>query len=293
LRNDRFGFASLIWLDDDFNLIEKKTYSDLTYHFWVQDLINLGEDGFVASGTYRTPEWSQEHSVIKIDKEGNLEWSFRLPPPYASGATSLAMTDDGNFIVSYPLFDFSISDYYDRPYTIQKVTPDGEVLWRHIFLNLGPQTIAEFIIAENGEIVGVGQDEVDDGQFFVPHGFLFRMTQDGELLWKKAIADYRFGFPSNRFNNLLELSNGDLVMTGSIVDPTVSAEWVAVVPDGELAGNSRWTISIVDITGRIIDHQELDRFPYELSIADYSLGMYFVRLENEAREFQVLKMVKI
>ncbi len=216
--SENHRFASLLWLDEGFNIIQKKTYSDLTYHFWVQELIDLGDDGFVASGTYRTPEWSQEHSVIKIDVNGNVEWTFRLPPPYANGPTNLAIADDGNFIVSYPLYDFTIFPDYDRPYTIQKMTTDGEVLWRHIFYNLGPQTIAEFIIAENGDIVGVGSDHVDNGQIFEIHGFLFRMTQDGELLWKKAIADYRYGFPYNAFNNLTELENEDLVMTGSILD---------------------------------------------------------------------------
>jgi len=340
-------FASLIWLDENFNFLEKKTYSDLSYHFWVQELIDLGEDGFIAAGTYRTPEWSQEHSIIKIDTAGNVASSFRLPPPYASGLTSLAVADDGNLIVSYPLYDFTIFPDFDRPYTIQKVTPDGEVLWRHIFYNLGPQTIAEFIIAENGDIVGAGTDYVDNGETFDIYGHLFRMTQDGELLWQKAIADYRYAqLPISDFNNLTELDNGDLVMTGSIEDtvanfnpvpsneilntwlvrtdangclyesceditqvvpnrnlaeelnlfelwPTLTTNSAEIVPRGEVNGTSRWTMSVVNLAGQLLQSMEVRRFPYTLTVTDYPPGIYFVRLENRTGAFQMLKLVKM
>jgi len=340
-------FTSLVWLDENFNFLEKKTYSDLTYHFWVQELIDLGEDGFIAAGTYRTPEWSQEHSIIKMDTAGNVASSFRLPPPYANGLTSLAVADDGNLIVSYPLYDFTIFPDFDRPYTIQKVTPDGEVLWRHIFYNLGPQTIAEFIIAENGDIVGAGTDYVDNGETFDIHGHLFRMTQDGELLWQKVIADYRYAqSPISDFNNLTELDNGDLVMTGYIEDtvanfnpvpsnemlntwlvrtdangclyesceditqvvpnrnlaeelnlfelwPTLTTSSAEIVPRGEVDGTSRWTMSVVNLAGQLLQSMEVRRFPYTLTVTDYPPGIYFVRLKNRTGAFQMLKLVKM
>jgi len=47
--------------------------------------------------------------------------------------------------------------------------------------------------------------------------------------------------------------------------PTVSMDRVEVVWKGELENDSRWTMTVVDLAGRIIEQNHPNRLPYKLS----------------------------
>lgn len=340
--SEQINVGALVWVDENYHFIKKVVYSDSTSSFWVDEVIDLGSDGFLVSGAYNTPEWAQEHSLIKLDSEAAVEWAFALPPPYELGFARIAMATDGNVLVSYPMFDFwgTPVGYNPSPYTIQKVTPDGTVLWRHIFWHMGDRRINEFFIAENNDIIGVGSDSYDDDTTNTKFGFIFRMSQDGELLWQRSISDDRFGDNSNYFSNGIELENGDFVFSGRIVDttdiealskintwlvrtdangclydtcedityvtstkdlptelsafqlrPNITKDQVRVYPM-EGISQQGWTIRLFNLAGQEILEDQVPYFPYELSVNRQPPGIYFLRMENQKGQFQVLKLIK-
>lgn len=163
--------------------------------------------------------WAQEHGLILLDSLGNVVWDRRLPPPYSNGIGGLIEAGDGNFIVTYPTEDFNTDDDYYPP-TIQKVDSEGNVLWRHIFYSMWPKGNGEIKLMENGDIVGTG-DQLDAAGTDLA-GWIFRIDQDGEIIWDRAIAENRYGGLKSSIYDVVELSNGDLMFCGLLQDTVLN-----------------------------------------------------------------------
>lgn len=219
---DNFYKGSLVWVDEAYQFLDKKVYSDTMYRFWFDDWFFPDDGGILISGAYTTNEWPQEHSLIRLDDEGDVKWTWSLPPPYENGSSRVALADDGNILVSYRLDLFLETPlelgWNPRPYSLQKMTPAGDTLWRHLFWE-DIRVLSEFFIADNGDIIGMGSYEFfSDTLHEDSFGYIYRMTQEGEMLWHKNISDRRFGRSLNFLGNGLELNSGDLVFSGAIRD---------------------------------------------------------------------------
>lgn len=109
---------------------------------------------------------------------------------------------------------------------VAALNPDGSLKWECLF-DPSPGTnlynIRKIIKAKNGDIVGAGTissvvDELGES------GFIFRVDQGGNLLWKRAIRVNKgmdlilppeFPFQTN-LEDILELENGDLLASGFV-----------------------------------------------------------------------------
>jgi hypothetical protein len=109
---------------------------------------------------------------------------------------------------------------------VAALNPDATLRWECLFdSNPGAYlyNIRRIIKAKNGDVIGVGTissvvDELGES------GFIFRIDQNGMLLWKRAIRINKgmdlilppeFPFQSN-LEDIVELPNGDLVATGLV-----------------------------------------------------------------------------
>ncbi len=124
--------------------------------------------------------------------------------------------------------DTTIYMNYNHDYRtyLMALKPDGSLKWECLLdstIGWNLYSIRSIIIAENGDIVGTGVissvvDELGES------GFLFRVDNKGNLLWKRAIRVNKgfdktvpeiFPFQTG-LEDLLELPNGDLIATGYV-----------------------------------------------------------------------------
>jgi hypothetical protein len=83
--------------------------------------------------------------------------------------------------------------------------------------------VSQIILAKNGDIIGCGQSlatRTDTFDFYIATGFVFRMSQSGELLWDRKIVEFdSTGNPKlAAFHDVMELPNGDIILGGGIED---------------------------------------------------------------------------
>lgn len=244
----------LVWLNEFLEPTNIKNYTDVNYSFQSFEMLELSNGGFLIAGSYQTVNWAQEHGLILLDSLGNVVWDRRLPPPYSNGIGGLIEAGDGNFIVTYPTEDFNTDDDYYPP-TIQKVDSEGNVLWRHIFYSMWPKGNGEIKLMENGDIVGTG-DQLDAAGTDLA-GWIFRINQDGEIIWDRAIAENRYGGLQSSIYDIVELSNGDLMFCGLLQDTVLNPNipeaqintWlVRTGPDGCLISDPEFCNEVAYVT---------------------------------------------
>ena len=85
----------------------------------------------------------------------------------------------------------------------------------------------------NGDILGVGITlDFSDGETY--GGWLFRMTQEGELVWERKISDRRYPDLYGQFFDAIETPDGGIIAVGNIsTNGFQNAEVWIVKLDGE------------------------------------------------------------
>lgn len=210
----------LVWLNELLEPVNIKNYTNIIYSFQSFEMLELANGGFLIAGSYQTVDYAHEHGLILLDSTANVIWDRRFPPPYSIGIGGLIEAGDSNFIVTYPTEDFDTieNDYF--PPTIQKVDSEGNVLWRHIFYNIWPHENLSIQKMENGDIVGVGSQWNAAGTDVA--GWIFRISQDGEVIWDRAIAENRYGGLRSYIWDAIELPDGDLIFCGTLQDTVLN-----------------------------------------------------------------------
>jgi hypothetical protein len=165
----------------------------VTYNF---DLIETYDKGYLIVNTIRpdgiTEIWTW---LVKTDINGEILWEKIIGDGiHLTSLHDVYQTEDGGYILTggTTLLDIQHGDPF-----IMKLNACGEKEWCRIFNNSGPNTIYDFgmnsypVPGEDGYIVLVS----DWGNEFVPGSgifkgiWLFRLDNDGNLLWIKNVFD--------------------------------------------------------------------------------------------------------
>lgn len=161
--------------------------------------------------------------LTKIDTSGSTIWETPLNTNDFSWNLTIDVValQNGNYAVGWHNDDGN----NDWPPIVYGLNSEGEVLWEKVFPDtIGRKNINQMFPTQNGDFIGVGVDLFLGGgfdDFQGRGGWIFRMNQEGEVLWERTIADLRLRdyipFGQEIFGGV-ELENGDLVFTGSIQD---------------------------------------------------------------------------
>ena len=204
------------------NLLWQKTYGgpkdDRAYSIQPTD-----DGGFVIAGR-RGDAASEAWSVyvIKIDAEGNEQWSRTLGQQRRSGARDIQQTSDGGFVVAgwtgWDLHD-STNDVY-----LIKLDTSGNVRWTNIYG--GPRWQKAHTV-----------EETSDGGFLVAgltvspstglDGYLLKTDAQGKLLWTRT-------FVTKGWDELYDIrgtEDGGFVVTGGTQTFGPMNPWVIRLDD--------------------------------------------------------------
>ena len=222
------------FLNDSMEILHQAMYPESESPYGIMsdnDLIATQDGNFVSSGLVRNNE-GRFQGFTKFTPEMEVLWHSRLEEDDFSrnNIAKIVELNNGNIATNWeepnltdPL-DVTISFINLRMAALDGMT--GDTVWTNTLWMTRPAYpyVIKLNRANNGDIIGIGYisrppvpeewEEIIDNA-----GFIFRMSPEGELKWKRYIFDDRspLAFLSY-FNNGAELPNGDLVFTGTYQD---------------------------------------------------------------------------
>ena len=154
--------------------------------------------------------------LLKLDRDGNLEWRKGFGGPYRDTPTYVEQTNDGGFIF---VGDISLNGVSVDTWVV-RVDKNGDLLWEHIYhyyslYNYGyaiTQTTDEgFIITGSGGLY----IEPVEGELSVFNNdlFLLKIDKDGVVQWQKVLD----GGQKEYGRSIVQTNAGDYIVAGYTV----------------------------------------------------------------------------
>jgi len=167
-------------------------------------------DGDVIFGGTATNQFEKDRDILLVrfnGKDGQIKWHKQITGQdnYHESLLCLLKNKAGNYLIAG--LKVSPAKRYLILYTTDK---EGNIIGDKIYNidDLGEtySTSAprQMIEAKDGNLIIVGNKS--------GHGFIFKLTQSGESIFFR-----KFG---GQFSSIVELSTGELILTGEIIDPT-------------------------------------------------------------------------
>jgi hypothetical protein len=161
-----------------------------------------------------------------LDAEGNRLWASTLREYRRIGhsAELLLPLDNGQFLVA----SHREIDAWPPP-TLYWISPAGEVVQQYDFPFEDVQYILDVFLSSSGDIIGCGfSDGYIDGEFYGGMGWVFSMTQDGQMNWERLVYDDR---PPTAFHGIyagVETADGGFLFGGIAADTVrgVGTNWL-------------------------------------------------------------------
>jgi hypothetical protein len=167
-------------------------------------------------------------TVTRISRQGQVRWEQRFDEYedlYQLEHTDLVALDDGGFLVSWQRFHWT-------PYSFDQLSLTwldslGNITKQQFLPDFVTFDINDLIKTKAGTIVGVGSIDVNT----IPGlgriaGWVFEMTQDGEMLWERYIQDLSLPDKISWFSNVIENDSGGITISGSILTPVGYDIWL-------------------------------------------------------------------
>jgi len=214
-----------IWLmetDLEGNVLWEKTFDGGYSIANSKDVLLLDNGDFFISYTtcessgVCTPDFFQTLAITRFDKNGEELWTNDIAyfeDIYIGGTAVMEALDNGGAVVSFYRMNFEEGWHY--PPILIWVDSLGNVVNQYDFPADSERYIRDLHKTTSGTIIGVGYaDMLELGL----GGWVFAMSQEGELLWSRDINDLRYPEQWGRFNAVQEAENGGLIITGFIID---------------------------------------------------------------------------
>jgi hypothetical protein len=198
-------------------------------------LIQTSDGGYAITGyTQSFGAGGDDVYVVKLDANGNLQWTKTIGGPELDAGFSLIQTSDGGYAIAGPTTSLGAGG--DDVYVV-KLDANGNLQWTKTIggknddagLSLIQTSDGGYAIAGSTISFGVGEPDV----------YVVKLDANGNLQWTKTI-----GGPGNEAGySLIQTSDGSY----AIADYTNSfgaGEWDVYVVKLNADGNLQWTKTI-------------------------------------------------
>ena len=166
--------------------------------------------------------FGSQSRLYKIDTAGNILWTFTtIEEPLIATPCWVSALNNGEILVSRKLdysqnWDHLLSGYYQYPPEFIWLDSDGKLIRDTLILS---ETQNELFISghtssEEGYTIVYGVNEPSGGS--LQKGWLFKMDNDGEIIWSKTYLHPQFPDRDHRITDIEILENGDIVCLGGI-----------------------------------------------------------------------------
>jgi uncharacterized delta-60 repeat protein len=198
-----------IWvlkLDGQGNVQWQKTYGG-SGRDWAFDIAPTGDGGYVvAGGTCSFGFGNCDFWVLKLDGQGNVQWQKTYGGPEHDGATAIAPTSDGGYVVTGGTESFGAGDW---DIWVLKLDEQGNVKWQKTYGGTDKDVATSIIPTSDGGYVAAGGTQsfrVGDRNIWV-----LKLDGRGDVQWEKTYG----GPESDEATAIVLTSDGDYVMAGT------------------------------------------------------------------------------
>ena len=214
--------------DQNFIFLQAIEYGEVYGNFdW--GATNIGEDGnILVANLYR--EYNDEGEKVykalftKINEMGEKEWEkAMLYGSYPVVVPNIIDLKNNTYAAAWRKEWTGLPWEFAWLNVIYGMTTTGEITWEQNFSTItdsDDMAIAHLFTTQNGDIIGLGGDAANYEGFpeLEEGGWLFRLNNQGDILWQRNITDLRMPALGATFTWGQELDNGDLVFIGTIID---------------------------------------------------------------------------
>jgi hypothetical protein len=205
--SDVYSDVYVIKLDTNGNLQWTKTIGG-KYHDLGHSIIQTSDGGYVIAGSTSSfgAGWEDVY-VVKLDANGNLQWTKTIGGPSVESGSSLIQTSDGGYAITGVTFSFSAGS--GKVYVV-KLDAKGNLQWTKTIsvkdLDLGFSLIQT---SDGGYAIAGSTYSLSIGGYDV---YVVKLDAHGNLQWTKTIGtkNEELNIPS-----LIQTSDGGYAITGS------------------------------------------------------------------------------
>jgi hypothetical protein len=205
-------------------------------------LIQTSDGGYAIAGyTYSFGAGGADVYVVKLDANGNLQWTKTIGGPASEAGYSLIQTSDSGYAIAGETGVLSINELEAHILNLEvyviKLDANGNPQWT--------KTIGEGYLARGSSLI-----QTSDGGYAIagstsPFGpgeedvYVVKLDAHGNLQWTKTIG----GPESEGGNSIIQTSDGGYAIAGSTKSFGAGGEDVYVVKL-DAKGNLQWTKTI-------------------------------------------------
>ena len=219
-----------IRMDANWNILWEKTIGGSKIDE-LNDALEL-EDGSILLGGYSESDISGDKTssnkgkrsywVVKLDREGKLLWDKTFGGDQQDMMSAMLLLPDGNILLggtsdSDISGDKSEASKGQRDYWIINIDADGNKHWDRSIGGNSQDKLIKMILLSDGNILlggqsysGLSGDKSEDSKGSDDY-WIFKLDLQGNKIWDKTIG----GRSSDSFSDMIELSDGSLVLGGS------------------------------------------------------------------------------
>ena len=190
--------------------------ADSTLSYYGSWVLNTKDEGFLLPGC-KSDTVEGNIYVVKTDSIGNFEWDYELQGNNNDWAYDAAETTNHDYLIAGWTRSFGNNNQNYRVPIVICIDNLGNYKWKKTFgvSNLSGAFI-RIISTVDGNFVLCGYEENQIGS---GNGELWKIDSLGNLIWKKK---YQTSSNVSEFYGINELSNGDIIVVGSDVNPVNS-----------------------------------------------------------------------
>ena len=138
----------------------------------------------------------------------------------------MVVLNNGNYVIKH---DKVPQGELVEEHNLVCVDQEGNLLWDLFFYeDKAEYLINNMSVATNGDILICGMVTVFESVDYDFSGFIARVTQEGELLWRRLVNDATItgSFEMCALYDIKEMNNGDLVATGNFRNTQSNDLWL-------------------------------------------------------------------
>ena len=200
-----------------------------------KSLIQTSDGGYAIAGyTKSFGAGSEDVYVVKLDANGNLQWTKTIGGPESEEGNSLIQTSDGGYAIAGKTNSFGAGrwDVY-----VVKLDAKGNLQWTQTIGGPGPEIGYSLIQTSNGGYAIAGTT----GSFGAGKAdvYVVKLDTNGNLQWTKTIGGPKDDWGSS----LIQSSDGGYAIAGYTISFGAGGDDVYVVKL-DASGNLQWTKTI-------------------------------------------------
>jgi hypothetical protein len=155
-------------------------------------------------------------ALTKVDKNGNKLWTKTYNQSESDVKTLVVPLNNGGYAMAWTR-DTTNSSIDPYPPIIYFLDSIGNIEGEYDgFVRSGNYYLTKLKPMSNGDMLGVGITLVFNDDGGTVGGWLFRLSQQGELIWERRISDRRYPDLYGQFFDAIEAPDEGVIAVGNI-----------------------------------------------------------------------------